>query len=76
MWWRRPWRYGTKSCITKMLVYETIMSKNAMSLVYTMIVIFVLGYLMIAMEHKVNDSKSSVALVLCSCFGHSERIFF
>ena len=36
-----------------------------MSLVYTMIVIFVLGYLMIAMEHKVNVSKSSVALVLC-----------
>ena len=36
-----------------------------MSLIYTMIVIFVLGYLMIAMEHKVNVSKSSVALVLC-----------
>lgn len=36
-----------------------------MSVVYTMIVIFVLGYLMIAMEHKVNVSKSSVALVLC-----------
>ena len=36
-----------------------------MSVVYTMIIIFVLGYLMIAMEHKVNVSKSSVALVLC-----------
>ena len=36
-----------------------------MSVVYTMIVIFVLGYLMIAMEHRINVSKSSVALVLC-----------
>lgn len=36
-----------------------------MSVIYTMIVIFVLGYLMIAMEHKINVSKSSVALVLC-----------
>ncbi|HIZ87006.1 MAG TPA: sodium:proton antiporter NhaD [Candidatus Coprenecus pullistercoris] len=30
-----------------------------------MIVVFVLGYLMIALEHKVNVSKSAVALVLC-----------
>lgn len=36
-----------------------------MTIIYTMIVIFVLGYLMIAMEHKTNISKSSVALVLC-----------
>ena len=36
-----------------------------MNLIFTMIIIFVLGYLMIAAEHKTNISKSSVALVLC-----------
>lgn len=36
-----------------------------MSLEYIMIIIFVLGYIMIAAEHKTNVNKSSVALVLC-----------
>ncbi len=36
-----------------------------MNLIFTMIIIFVLGYLMIVAEHKTNISKSSVALVLC-----------
>lgn len=36
-----------------------------MSVIYSMIVIFVLGYMLIAMEHRVNVSKSSIALILC-----------